>query len=377
MNDTILAALELGLDSHEAELNTFDNSYRHHFPDKRKALVLEGDQIRAAIELVKSMTPDRSAELPELLKSCPFCGGDPVEDGKSDDVRIRCETCGVQGNSFGFDGDNEDDIDLATKLAHDAWNSRALGMQCSGPAVAWQARFRATSGPWTPWQAPMGMAATESIIRDWVAVSKKNWHSHEVRALAVLRPSADQTDYGMGIDATAEREAIEELAPSPETARTTDEAALALAVRFHEAYERLAPSFGYETRTGTRQFDSTTTNGRLMLAVCAELGAPRTMAAQPAVGEAERITRSVISQLFVNGLPKREIGEAQVVDALNAALAASPPPPDAQDAARLTPDAQAVIDAACTWKDGADHAARREGLARLDRAVHWYLERKS
>ena len=44
-----------------------------------------------------------------------------------------------------------------------------------------------------------------------------------------------------------------------------------LAVRFHETYERLAPSFGYETRKETRAFDPTTPNGRLMIAVCAEL----------------------------------------------------------------------------------------------------------
>jgi len=46
---------------------------------------------------------------------------------------------------------------------------------------------------------------------------------------------------------------------------------LALALRFHETYERLAPSFGYETRTDTRAFDPESKNGRLMVAVCAEL----------------------------------------------------------------------------------------------------------
>jgi len=45
----------------------------------------------------------------------------------------------------------------------------------------------------------------------------------------------------------------------------------ALALRFHETYERLAPSFGYETRTETRAFDKGTPNGRLMIAVCSEL----------------------------------------------------------------------------------------------------------
>jgi hypothetical protein len=44
-----------------------------------------------------------------------------------------------------------------------------------------------------------------------------------------------------------------------------------LARKFHEVYERLAPSFGYETRKETRAFDPTTPNGRLMIAVCAEI----------------------------------------------------------------------------------------------------------
>jgi hypothetical protein len=45
----------------------------------------------------------------------------------------------------------------------------------------------------------------------------------------------------------------------------------ALARWFHSTYERLAPSFGYETRTDTKAFDPDTPNGRLMIAVCAEL----------------------------------------------------------------------------------------------------------
>lgn len=55
--------------------------------------------------------------------------------------------------------------------------------------------------------------------------------------------------------------------------RFSDETPENLARRFHEAYERLAPSFGYETRQETRQFDPTSKNGRLMIAVCAEIGA--------------------------------------------------------------------------------------------------------
>lgn len=45
----------------------------------------------------------------------------------------------------------------------------------------------------------------------------------------------------------------------------------ALARKFHDAYERLAPNFGYETRRETRSFDPTTPNGKLMIATCGEL----------------------------------------------------------------------------------------------------------
>jgi hypothetical protein len=41
-----------------------------------------------------------------------------------------------------------------------------------------------------------------------------------------------------------------------------------LAIMFHETYEDLAPSYGYETRPETRKFDAQSNNGRLMIAVC-------------------------------------------------------------------------------------------------------------
>lgn len=46
---------------------------------------------------------------------------------------------------------------------------------------------------------------------------------------------------------------------------------LRLAVLFHDAYERLAPDFGYETRLGTREFRSASPNGQLMMAVAKEV----------------------------------------------------------------------------------------------------------
>lgn len=44
-----------------------------------------------------------------------------------------------------------------------------------------------------------------------------------------------------------------------------------LARRFHEIYERLAPLYGYKTREDTREFDSQSNNGRLMIAVASEI----------------------------------------------------------------------------------------------------------
>jgi hypothetical protein len=60
---------------------------------------------------------------------------------------------------------------------------------------------------------------------------------------------------------------------------STPNEAIALAVKFHDTYERLAPRFGYETRTETRKFDPETPNGKLMIAVCVEILQSR--AAQP------------------------------------------------------------------------------------------------
>jgi len=44
-----------------------------------------------------------------------------------------------------------------------------------------------------------------------------------------------------------------------------------LAVKFHEAYERLAPKFGYETKAETKVFKAHTPNGKLMIKVCQEM----------------------------------------------------------------------------------------------------------
>lgn len=46
---------------------------------------------------------------------------------------------------------------------------------------------------------------------------------------------------------------------------------LVLATAFHDTYERLAPAHGYETRVETRNFDASSPNGKLMIAVCGEI----------------------------------------------------------------------------------------------------------
>jgi hypothetical protein len=49
------------------------------------------------------------------------------------------------------------------------------------------------------------------------------------------------------------------------------EEATELALLFHNTYEKLAPSFGYETKLDTRKFDFKSNNGKLMIAVCDEI----------------------------------------------------------------------------------------------------------
>jgi len=57
---------------------------------------------------------------------------------------------------------------------------------------------------------------------------------------------------------------------------------------FHETYERLAPSFGYETRENTKEFDPKSKNGKLMLEVCSIV---LSLQKQEIVEEIEKIIR--------------------------------------------------------------------------------------
>lgn len=79
----------------------------------------------------------------------------------------------------------------------------------------------------------------------------------------------------------------------------SDKDAETWARQFHEAYERLAPSFGYETRADTKAFDPTSPNGRLMTAVCGEVcsaliaAAERADAAERKVVELEEALKEI------------------------------------------------------------------------------------
>jgi len=59
-----------------------------------------------------------------------------------------------------------------------------------------------------------------------------------------------------------------------------------LARAFHDAYEHLAPQFGYETRQDTKHFDPASANGKLMMAVCDKVFQPCIDAAVAAEREA-------------------------------------------------------------------------------------------
>jgi hypothetical protein len=77
---------------------------------------------------------------------------------------------------------------------------------------------------------------------------------------------------------------------------------LDLAIRFHNIYERLAPDFGYETRTGTRDFNPETPNGKLMVAVCNEILRYHLGATQPKPESWQEIAEEAVQQAWDENL---------------------------------------------------------------------------
>lgn len=87
---------------------------------------------------------------------------------------------------------------------------------------------------------------------------------------------------------------------------TPNTQALDAARRFHDAYERLAPQFGYETRTDTKAFDPNSANGRLMIAVCRELAALTPSRADTA-GAVAWINPETLAELGVCGMGRAQL----------------------------------------------------------------------
>jgi hypothetical protein len=152
---------------------------------------------------------------------------------------------------------------------------------------------------WAGWKAGIARTAIEGWSEDWHGCvyidfpnGQASWHYHDSHApLFAGLPS-----YAGSWDGHTTPEKYERLAhvckvlgasgpvglgldPHPDTyavalhvdGTSTNLKAYEFALRFHEVYERLAPSFGYETRPETREFDPESKNGRLMIAVCDEL----------------------------------------------------------------------------------------------------------
>jgi hypothetical protein len=64
----------------------------------------------------------------------------------------------------------------------------------------------------------------------------------------------------------AKKQPAKKTVKKPATPKVSPEAK-ALAVLFHDTYEKLAPKYAYETRPETRKFSPNSKNGKLMLAV--------------------------------------------------------------------------------------------------------------
>jgi hypothetical protein len=94
-------------------------------------------------------------------------------------------------------------------------------------------------------------------------------------AARAAQPPSDNphivTEYQRGFDDGFKR-AIECVRSSePPSSDAPAVSPLEMARCFHETYERLAPHYGYATREATREFNAHSDNGRLMIAVCAEI----------------------------------------------------------------------------------------------------------
>lgn len=104
------------------------------------------------------------------------------------------------------------------------------------------------------------------------------------------------------------RVSYNELCAAVRAALRTDAAApdgvIALTKLFHDTYERLAPSYGYDTRPDTREFDQHSKNGRLMIATVRAVQkhlAPEPPATQP---QGEALTDEQIAEAVTRAYDK-------------------------------------------------------------------------
>lgn len=86
------------------------------------------------------------------LRDCPMCDAEPIEDGKDEYLRIRCEQCGLQGPAFDFNPDREDEIREAQAAAARHWNRRATEqVQVPSGEIDAAARAMAIHVGWLGW----------------------------------------------------------------------------------------------------------------------------------------------------------------------------------------------------------------------------------
>lgn len=112
-----------------------------------------------------------------------------------------------------------------------------------------------------------------------------------------------------------------------------------LARFFHEAYERLAPGFGYATRSDTRAFFPESPNGRLMIAVAGEvLAAMRTSPAPGAPVGFKLVPIKLTEEMLIAGRYVDESNGWELARKMWAAMLDAAPGAPGQEAAEQESD---------------------------------------
>jgi hypothetical protein len=156
---------------------------------------------------------------------------------------------------------------------------------CCAPSISLRdaLAYEVASSWWAPmvsWSWAQNLAAkyyTRKAMRKWGRINsrieimkrlKKRLRDDSLPNAESIHPESKPQD--MNQDQTESKPADSEQ-PSGKGLDETLCYASSLARKFHDAYERLAPQFGYETRPDTKVYDPDTPNGRLMAAVCVEV----------------------------------------------------------------------------------------------------------